>query len=396
MTASRHPDPELREGEGPHELLLLETRADDPTIVARAVWRATQLLRTNDWPVSLGGALALRFVELASHPNASPRQAVAEALAYLPDDVYAELQPRLVEDPNRPVTLAAKAAPGLRATRKREEAQVEDEDARLARWYSKLGPRERRIAGRIGDQQTEYYVRREHHEIDHVLRDMERHLARLARLAPSEDDARGAREELAGLREDIEQVRRILTESRENAEPIEPAFQKENLLSLVRAQADGLAARFPDRKDRLDVDLSTMDPRLEPIVDAGYLRQAVANLLRNAVEAYDPDAPRIRVEVSAAAMGDYAVLAVADEGMGIPEDQIASCFVPFGSKKKGGTGFGLYNARRVARQVHGGDLQLESKEGKGTTVTLTLPLQQEEANANGAKKPKKPSKRAKA
>ncbi len=80
---------------------------------------------------------------------------------------------------------------------------------------------------------------------------------------------------------------------------------------------------------------------------------------------------------------------VRDFGAGMHERDVARAFVPFGSSKPGGTGFGLYIARRVARAVHGGDLTLASTLGEGTTVTMTLPLRQESGARRGATKRKR-------
>jgi len=147
----------------------------------------------------------------------------------------------------------------------------------------------------------------------------------------------------------------------------------------VKGQAEDLPLRYPGLARRLQVDVEGVDARIELMADAGYLRDAFGNILRNAVEAYDtlPEERRIRVATSARVSGTDALVSFADQGAGMNEEQLARAFVPFGSTKPGGTGFGLYNARRVARQIHGGDLQIASAPGEGTTVTMTLPLGQE-------------------
>jgi signal transduction histidine kinase len=122
-----------------------------------------------------------------------------------------------------------------------------------------------------------------------------------------------------------------------------------------------------------------VDRALVADIDAAFLREALANLLKNAVEAYDAasDAPvRIRVSVRALPGGTDAEIAIADDGCGMDASSVERAFVPFGSTKVGGTGFGLFVARRVARAIHGGDLSLVSARGEGTTVTMTLPLRQ--------------------
>jgi signal transduction histidine kinase len=359
-----------------HRALLEETRAADPGVVTRAVRNCTEHLRERAWEPSLFDALVARLVELAGHDNERPRQAVAEALSYLPDDAYALLQPKLAEDVNLYVRGAALAAPAKRATRKRDDARrdEDDEDARASAYYAKLGSAERRIAGWIAELHTEYYVRREHHEIDNVCVRIDHTMRKLEAIAGGEVGGYVER-----LREDFVQMRRIHAEARKNARTMEPSFGMVSLRAIVKAEAEDLPIRYPDRKDRVHVDIDGVDGKIELTADAGSLRDAFGNILRNAVEAYEAlgEERPIHVAVSARLSGTDAIISFADRGPGMNEEQMARAFVPFGSTKRGGTGFGLYNARKVARQIHGGDLQIASTPGAGTIVTMTLPLRQE-------------------
>ena len=69
--------------------------------------------------------------------------------------------------------------------------------------------------------------------------------------------------------------------------------------------------------------------------------------------------------------GDRAVVEVADTGTGIPESFKARLFEPFATTKPRGTGLGLAFVQQVA-QESGGDVGIESREGRGTTVRLRL------------------------
>ena len=97
---------------------------------------------------------------------------------------------------------------------------------------------------------------------------------------------------------------------------------------------------------------------------------------------------RIRVTVRALPGGTDAEIAIADDGCGMDASSVERAFVPFGSVKDGGTGFGLFIARRVARAIHGGDLSLASRRGEGTTVTMTLPLRHHVAKRRGGARAK--------
>jgi two-component system sensor histidine kinase SenX3 len=108
------------------------------------------------------------------------------------------------------------------------------------------------------------------------------------------------------------------------------------------------------------------------------LRTAVLNLLDNAVK-YSPASVKIRAALSITNYTNVA-LAISDEGIGIPEDELKRIFKRFYripgryAVKIKGTGLGLFLVHAIARQ-HGGSITAASKgANKGTTMTLTLPL----------------------
>ena len=104
--------------------------------------------------------------------------------------------------------------------------------------------------------------------------------------------------------------------------------------------------------------------------DESQLRQALLNVLRNAVEAM-PGGGAISMAV--APTGDRAVLSVADTGCVIPQEFRSRLFEPFATTKPSGTGLGLAFVQQVAHES-GGEVAIESAPGKGTTVRLTLRL----------------------
>jgi signal transduction histidine kinase len=62
-----------------------------------------------------------------------------------------------------------------------------------------------------------------------------------------------------------------------------------------------------------------------------------------------------------------------DTGKGINSAQMGKLFQPFATTRAGGTGLGLLIVRRILRE-HGGEIDIESREGKGTRITLWMPL----------------------
>ncbi len=107
---------------------------------------------------------------------------------------------------------------------------------------------------------------------------------------------------------------------------------------------------------------------LEATIDEGLMKQAFANLFQNAVEAVSGDGT-ITVETRA---GKKLTVIVRDTGTGIPNDKIKKIFLPFFTTKDRGVGLGLALAHKIILS-HGGRIEVESTEGKGTVFTVTLP-----------------------
>jgi|GEM_PF-506561 len=109
--------------------------------------------------------------------------------------------------------------------------------------------------------------------------------------------------------------------------------------------------------------------------DPVRLQQILVNLLSNAVKFTE----RGRVEIAAGVEDGTVRFRVSDTGIGIAPDQVERIFEPFTqadsstTRRFGGTGLGLTVSRRLARRM-GGDIEVSSTPGRGSTFTLTLPL----------------------
>ncbi len=125
----------------------------------------------------------------------------------------------------------------------------------------------------------------------------------------------------------------------------------------------------------------TLDAESGVIVmgEAHLLRQAIANLIENAMKF----TPQGSVEVRVRALGEQAIVEVLDDGPGIPEPQRAHVFERFyrgdsaHARSTPGTGLGLAIVRSIAR-VHGGEVRAESAPGGGALLRITLPRLVEE------------------
>ncbi len=109
--------------------------------------------------------------------------------------------------------------------------------------------------------------------------------------------------------------------------------------------------------------------------DSNQLSQILMNLLLNAAQATAPGG-RITILADKVKFAELIELRVRDTGSGIPADILPHVFEPFFTTKRGrGTGLGLSITQSYVRS-HGGEIQVESIPGYGTTIRVTLPIRQ--------------------
>ena len=130
------------------------------------------------------------------------------------------------------------------------------------------------------------------------------------------------------------------------------------------------------RAKRIELDIS-VPPDLPAIVaDSRSLKQLLVNLLSNAVK-FTPEGGKIGIEAKHGGTGEV-VIAVSDNGHGVPRDQLAAVMQPFHrvagtlTSSESGTGLGLPLSASLV-ELHGGEMRFESKVNEGTTVYVTLP-----------------------
>jgi signal transduction histidine kinase len=177
-------------------------------------------------------------------------------------------------------------------------------------------------------------------------------------------DIAAAARHLLGLVDDLVDLQAIeRPDFKPEAEPID-------LADVARRAAGLLAVRAADRKVRID--RPAEDERLPVSGEFKRALQVLMNLIANAVR-YTPEGGMVWIRTEEE--GDLAAIIVADQGKGIaPEDQerIFDKFERVDPTEPGGTGLGLYIARRLARAM-GGDIAVDSAPGQGARFTFTLP-----------------------
>ncbi len=174
---------------------------------------------------------------------------------------------------------------------------------------------------------------------------------------------------VATVRQEVSRLGRIL---RELVDFARRRRDEATLVSVQSVVSDALRLLRHDRRMRAIEVREDFDPETPPVfVVEDHLMQVVLNLLLNALDAM-PAGGTLRIEVGTA--GGQVALRVRDTGSGMDRSVLARCFEPlFTTKEPGrGTGLGLSISRDIARAA-GGDIELHSAPGRGTTAVVTLP-----------------------
>ncbi len=135
--------------------------------------------------------------------------------------------------------------------------------------------------------------------------------------------------------------------------------------------AETLALLEPSMKKDLVSLAKEFDPKAGPFsVDAGLIKQVLVNLLLNAIQALPRHGGEVRVVTQSVPGG--IKIAITDTGEGIGPENLSRIFDPFFTTKDRGTGLGLAVSSKII-EIHHGHIEVESRQGEGSTFTVFLP-----------------------
>ena len=239
-------------------------------------------------------------------------------------------------------------------------------------------PGARRLAERAVERGIEHFTAHLAHEVMKAELSIHRALSELeTELERPERRPLLVKEQIATVRERSKFAFSMIRRARDYTERLKRDFKEESLAPLLEEARAQLVDRLGPKSAKLALSVD-VDPAIQLEMDRHLVLQALQNVLQNAAEAYAEGTARLAVRVSASARrgGSEVVIVVADDGAGIPEEHRETLFIPFGSRKSGGTGLGLLIVRRAIKEVHGGELVIASPPEGGTCVTMTLPAKQ--------------------
>jgi two-component system, NtrC family, sensor histidine kinase HydH len=183
------------------------------------------------------------------------------------------------------------------------------------------------------------------------------------RLADSGADSSDARQRVQAVIEECDRVTARINQFLAFARPSDPKPERFDLTALVGE----LAVLLEPDLNAKHLSIGRMTGNNPILADREMLREALFNLLQNAVQASPEDET---VEISVARRRDGRLrIEIADRGAGVPREAVASLFVPYFTTRAGGTGLGLAIVRRIAA-AHGWEVGYSPRPGGGAIFWL--------------------------
>jgi two-component system, sporulation sensor kinase E len=207
------------------------------------------------------------------------------------------------------------------------------------------------------------------HEIGNPLNSLHIHLQLIERQAHKLD--RAAREELQEsidiARSEVNRLDSIVTQFLRAIRPSKPELHPENVNTIVEETLRFFMPEIQDRDIVIEQELRSDLPLLQ--IDRDQMKQAFYNVIKNSLQAMKRRGTlRIRTDRD----DTHVLVSFIDTGSGMSTENLGRVFEPYFTTKPSGTGLGLLIVRRIVRE-HGGELSIESSEGKGLTLTIRLP-----------------------
>ena len=207
------------------------------------------------------------------------------------------------------------------------------------------------------------------HEIGNPLNSLHIHLQLMERKVRKLDGEvkEELQEAIAISRAEITRLDSIVTQFLQAIRPSKPVLHPENVNAIVEEAVRFFAPEIEDRDIVVEQELRSDLPLLE--LDRDQMKQVFYNVIKNSFEAMKRRGIlHIRTDMDAT----HVNISFTDTGGGMSAESLSRVFEPYFTTKSSGSGLGLLIVRRIVRE-HGGEMAIESNEGKGLTLTVRLP-----------------------
>jgi signal transduction histidine kinase len=208
------------------------------------------------------------------------------------------------------------------------------------------------------------------HEIGNPLNSLHIHLQLMERSVQKLHDGQKAELEqsIDVARSEVNRLDSIVTQFLKAIRPSRPQLRPENVNTIVEEAVRFFAPELQDREIAIEQELRSDLPLLQ--LDRDQMKQAFYNVIKNSVEAmHRRGTLRIRTDLA----DTHVIVRFVDTGGGMSAENLSHVFEPYFTTKPSGSGLGLLIVRRIVRE-HGGELSIESSQGRGLTLTIRLPF----------------------
>jgi two-component system, sporulation sensor kinase E len=208
------------------------------------------------------------------------------------------------------------------------------------------------------------------HEIGNPLNSLHIHLQLMERSVQKLHDGEKAELEqsIDVARSEVNRLDSIVTQFLKAIRPSRPQLRPENVNTIVEEAVRFFTPELQDREIVVEQELRSDLPLLQ--LDRDQMKQAFYNVIKNSVEAMHRHGTlRIRTDLA----DTHVIVRFVDTGGGMSAENLSRVFEPYFTTKASGSGLGLLIVRRIVRE-HGGELSIESSQGKGLTLTIRLPF----------------------
>jgi two-component system, sporulation sensor kinase E len=208
------------------------------------------------------------------------------------------------------------------------------------------------------------------HEIGNPLNSLHIHLQLMERSVQKLHDGEKAELEqsIDVARSEVNRLDSIVTQFLKAIRPSRPQLRPENVNTIVEEAVRFFAPELQDREIAVEQELRSDLPSLQ--LDRDQMKQAFYNVIKNSVEAMHRHG-RLRIRTDLA--DTHVIVRFEDSGGGMSAENLSRVFEPYFTTKPSGSGLGLLIVRRIVRE-HGGELSIESNQGRGLTLTIRLPF----------------------
>src|SRR5437660_661995 len=207
------------------------------------------------------------------------------------------------------------------------------------------------------------------HEIGNPLNSLHIHLQLMERSVQKlHGKAKAALQQSIDIaRSEVNRLDSIVTQFLRAIRPSRPQLHAESLNAIVEEAVRFFMPEIQDRNIVVEQELRSDMPLLQ--LDRDQMKQAFYNVIKNSLEAMQRHGTlRIHTDLD----DTHVFIRFVDTGSGMSAGNLSRVFEPYFTTKPSGTGLGLLIVRRVVRE-HGGELSIESSQGKGLTLTIRLP-----------------------